>query len=221
MRRPGLTPGHSVAPHTFVALADVDPTIGQDLRYAGPDNFVGTPLDGYERATCLLTAPAARALGHAQGLLAPLGYALLVLDGYRPQRAADHMLRWAAGPECPATRRRHHPRVPKDRLFGHEHLHPRSGHGRGSTVDVTLVDRRGDALDMGTPFDHFDPRSHAASTEIEPEARVNRQLLDTAMSRAGFRGLATAWWHYTLLEEPFADTHFDFPTTRTALLPPH
>lgn len=204
----------------FVALADVAPTIRQDLRYAGDRNFVGGPLDGYDKATCLLAAPAAHALRHAQELLAGTGHSLLVLDGYRPQQAVDHMRRWAVGPEDRRTRARFHPRVPKSRLFGPDYIHTRSGHSRGSTVDVTVVDGDGRALDMGTPFDFFDPLSHTLSRSVPSAARAHRRLLTSVMAEAGFRNLPTEWWHFTLAEEAFPNSYFRLPTTRAALRGP-
>ncbi|MBU3866343.1 M15 family metallopeptidase [Streptomyces sp. 4503] len=198
------------APAGFVALADVAPTIRQDLRYTGSDNFVGSPLDGYRNATCVLTLPAALALSRAAHVLARDGYALTVLDGYRPQRAVDHMRRWAADPTDQATKARHYPRVAKERLFGPDYIHTRSGHSRGSTVDVTLTTLGGRPLDMGTRFDFFDPRSHTDHPDTPLPARVHRCILGEAMTAAGFRNLPTEWWHFTLLEEPFPDQYFDF-----------
>ncbi|WP_424215902.1 M15 family metallopeptidase (plasmid) [Streptomyces sp. BI20] len=205
-------------PADFVALADVDPTIRQDLRYTGPHNFVGTPLDGYADTDCLLTLPAARALSRAARILADEGRGLTVLDGYRPQRAVDHMRRWAADPTRRETKAAHYPRVAKEDLFGPDYIHVRSGHSRGSTVDVTLTTPDGTELDMGTPFDFFDPRSHTDHPDIPPAAREHRRILHRAMIGAGFRGLPTEWWHFTLVDEPHPHAYFDFTRPRTGLV---
>ncbi|MFI5867878.1 M15 family metallopeptidase [Streptomyces sp. NPDC051546] len=197
-------------PTGFVTLADVDPTIRQDLRYSTDRNFVAAPLDGYQDATCLLTLPAARALSRAQQLLARDGHTITVFDGYRPQRAVDHMRRWAQDPDQQATKAHYYPRVPKERLFGPDYIHTRSGHSRGSTLTTT----DGALLDMGTPFDFFDPRSATAHPGIPPAARANRRFLHQAMARSGFHNLPSEWWHFTLTDEPFPLTYFDFPAAR-------
>ncbi|WP_221888947.1 M15 family metallopeptidase [Streptomyces sp. WAC08241] len=206
-------------PAGFVALSDFDPAIRQDLRYAGADNFVGEPLDGYQDAVCLLTEPAARALGRAHGLLRRNGYGLTVWDAYRPQRAVDHMRRWARDPYDTATKRSHYPRVAKRDLFGPHYIHSRSGHSRGSTVDLTLTTPDGDLLDMGTGFDFFDPRSHTDHPGLTPVAHAHRQVLLHAMTWAGFRNLPTEWWHFTLAAEPYTTTYFDVPSRRTPRRP--
>ncbi|MFC5721045.1 M15 family metallopeptidase [Streptomyces gamaensis] len=205
------------APAGFVALADFDPSIRQDLRYATDRNFVGTPLDGYQDATCLLTLPAADALSRAQQLLTRNGYTLTVFDAYRPQRAVDHMRRWAGDPRQQSTKSLYYPRISKDRLFGPDYIHTHSGHSRGSTVDVTLATADGTPLDMGTPFDFFDPLSHSHHPDTPRLARANRRALHHAMIWAGFHNLPTEWWHFTLTDEPFPQRYFDFPATRRSL----
>jgi D-alanyl-D-alanine dipeptidase len=181
-----------------------------DLRYASADNFVGAPVDGYERAVCLLSEPAARALAQVQADLAADGLGLVVFDCYRPQRAVDHFVRWSREPADPAAAARHHPRVPKQELFAHGYIAERSGHSRGSTVDVGLV-RGGQRLDFGTPFDFFDPLSHGEAAGVSEAARANRARLCTAMERRGFRAHPAEWWHFTLADEPWPDRYFDVP----------
>ncbi|MFI5760860.1 M15 family metallopeptidase [Streptomyces sp. NPDC051563] len=156
-------------------------------------------------------------MSRAQHLLTRNGYALTLFDGYRPQRAVDHMRRWARDPYQQAGKEQYVPRVPKDRLFGPDHIHAHSGHSRGSTVDITLTTPDGTFLDMGTPFDFFDPRSRTDHPDIAPAAREHRRLLHHAMTWAGFHNLPTEWWHFTLDDEPFPHTCFDFPATRAAL----
>ena len=198
----------------LVPLADLAPDVSQDLRYAGPDNFVGAPIDGYERPVCLLTEPAARALAEVERDLAPQGLGLRVFDCYRPARAVAHFARWAHDLSDQRTKPRYYPHVEKAELFEKGFIAERSSHSRGSTVDATLVEERADGglgeLDMGTPFDLFDARS-ATAADVPAAARANRQLLRESMERRGFRNLAAEWWHYTLADEPYPERYFDVP----------
>lgn len=195
----------------FVSLTDVDPSIELDIRYAGTENFVGAVVDGYEAARCLLTPEAAHALASVQSGLRARGLGLRVFDCYRPRRAVAHFVRWAQDPEDTATRARHYPFVPKGELIDRGYIAEGSSHSRGSAVDLTLVGPEGDALDMGTPFDFFDPRSHTESGEVPAAARENRLLLRDAMVAGGFRNLPEEWWHYALVDEPWPDRSFDEP----------
>jgi D-alanyl-D-alanine dipeptidase len=196
----------------LVDAAALAPGLVVDARYAGADNFVGTRIDGYEAARCLLSEPAARALALAQADLAAAGLGLVVFDCYRPQRAVDHFVRWTHAPADPASARRYHPRVAKEALLAEGYIAARSGHSRASTVDVGLV-RAGERapLDFGTSFDFFDPRSHHDAREISEAARANRARLRAAMERRGFVAYAPEWWHYTLAGEPYPDAYFDAP----------
>jgi D-alanyl-D-alanine dipeptidase len=220
----------------FVALRSVDPTIVQEIRYATRHNFVGVPIDGYLEPTCLLTKQAARALRTVQQRVRPLGLTLKVYDCYRPQRAVDHFVRWAEDLADTTMKAEFYPRVDKSRLFLDGYIAARSGHSRGSTLDVTLVrlpraPQRpyvpgepltpcyapvgvrfpDNTVDMGTGYDCFDTLSHTADPRITGVARQNRDLLVNAMNAAGFTNLAEEWWHFTLRGEPFPDTYFDFP----------
>jgi D-alanyl-D-alanine dipeptidase len=188
------------APPAFVDAGAVVQGLVVDMRYSGDDNFVGAPIDGYERARCLLSAPAARALAAVARDLAARGLGLKVFDCYRPQRAVAHFLRWAQ-------------RIDDKRdLFKQGYISDRSAHSRGSTVDLTLVRRAdGRELDMGSPFDFFSPKSWPSDTSVSAQAQKNRALLAAAMRRGGFRPYDKEWWHYTLADEPFPDTYFDFP----------
>lgn len=219
----------SALPDGFVYLRDVAPAVVLDIRYAGADNFLGRPADGYRGASGILTRPAAQALLRAQEELSEQGYRLVVMDGYRPQRAVDDFSAWAKTPPDPKMRRRFFPTVPKSELFQRGYIASRSGHSRGSTVDILLL--RGVKtppekipvgclddmpmpdwlVDMGTGWDCFDKRSHTNTDDITKQQRANRLLLKRAMERQGFRNLPEEWWHYSLKDEPYPDTYFDFP----------
>jgi D-alanyl-D-alanine dipeptidase len=201
------------APVWLVSLTSVDPTIPLDIRYAGPDNFVGAPIDGYEGPVCLLTQPAARAVRAAQEELRALGLSLVVFDCYRPQRAVDHFLRWVLDPD-ESTRARHYPFIPKAELVSRGYIADRSSHSRGSSLDVSLLSTSWDTprpLDMGTPFDFFDERSHTDSREVPAAAAANRRLLREVLERQGFRNYPLEWWHFTLRDEPLPDRYLDIP----------
>ncbi|MFK0254901.1 M15 family metallopeptidase [Streptomyces sp. NPDC090445] len=203
--------GGSGAPG-FVVLAEVDPTIVQDMRYATPRNFTGRVVDGYEEPVCLLARSAAEALRRAQRVLLARGYSLLVYDCYRPQRAVDLFVRWAGDPGDQGTKAEFYPRVDKARLIPDGYIAEKSGHSRGSTVDVALVRlplRR--PVDMGTPFDLFDPLSHTDDPRVPAAARANRQLLKRVLAAEGFVNLPEEWWHHTFKPEAFRGTYFDFP----------
>ena len=196
----------------LVDAAAIVPGIILDMRYAGAHNFVGRPIDGYERPRCLLTEAAAAALAAVARDLAPRGLVIEVFDCYRPTRAVADFVRWARNLTDIAGKAEFYPEVDKRVLFWAGYISPRSGHSRGSTVDLTLAradDRRG--LDMGTPFDFFSPKSWPSDQSIGAEARANRILLATAMRRRGFRPYDKEWWHFTLRHEPFPETYFDFP----------
>ncbi|MFG2877093.1 M15 family metallopeptidase [Streptomyces sp. NPDC048337] len=212
----GLVAGGAAAPPEFTALADVDPTVRQDMRYAGTRNFTGGRVDGYEEPVCLLARPAAEALRRAQRRLLRRGLSLKVYDCYRPQRAVDQFVRWAADASDQSTKEEFYPEVDKSRLIPEGYIAEKSGHSRGSTLDVTLVALAGGSgreLDMGTPFDFFDPRSHTDSPAVSEAARANRRLLRETLGEAGFVNLPEEWWHFTFKPEAFPDTYFDFPVS--------
>jgi len=197
----------------FVDLGESVPGIVIELRYASNENFVGRRIDGYESQHCYISAQAARALEHVQAELEPFGLGLKVFDAYRPQRAVDHFVRWAEDLDDTKMKSTYYPRVAKKHLFRDGYIAAKSGHSRGSTVDLTLVSLDDDEpreLDMGTPFDFFGPESHGASRAVTAQQRANRALLQSLMMKHGFRPLAEEWWHFTLVEEPFPDTYFDF-----------
>ena len=224
------------APEEFVVLQDIAASILADIRYITPHNFTGEPVDGYREPLCILTRPAAEALLRAQQDFLEDGYSLKVYDCYRPQRAVDDFVAWAKDPDDDVTRAEFYPRLEKDVLFPQGYILEKSGHTRGSTVDLTLIpegagvspewsvgdplvdcaapadERFADtSIDMGTGFDCFDPLSATASKRTTAEQAANRLVLVDAMTEAGFTNLPEEWWHYTLDDEPYPDTYFDTP----------
>lgn len=199
-------------PFPFVNVGKFIPEMTVQMRYYTTENFVGTRVDGYAVPICYLTPPAADALRDAEASLKPFGLGLKLFDCYRPQRAVDHFVRWAEDLNDTKTKRDYYPNVPKSKLFARGYIAARSGHSRGSTVDLTLIDlKSGTELDMGTPFDFFSPRSWPTSPEVTAQQRANRLLLRRVMTGAGFRPLKEEWWHFTLENEPYPDTYFDLP----------
>jgi D-alanyl-D-alanine dipeptidase len=183
-----------------------------DIRYAGTANFLGRSVKGYGNPHCLLTPEATEALSHAQDLAKEEGMALLIYDCYRPQRAVDDFVGWVNSHEKEPKKAIYYPHIPREELIQQGYIAERSGHSRGSTVDLTLVSTEtGEALDMGTPWDFFDERSHTQSNVVSVDARANRHALQRIMEGAGFRGYFAEWWHFTLINEPFPDTYFDIP----------
>lgn len=200
------------APDGFVHLRSVDKTIGQDIRYATRNNFVGKPLSGYQAGECILARPVASGLKRAQKLLKPLGLGLLVYDCYRPAQAVRAMVRAVKASRKPNAK--YHPNIPANLLIKKGYVASRSGHSSGGSVDLTLVRLgHGKALDMGTRFDFFDLKSHTRSSQISKEAAKNRKQLVDIMARAGFTNYRREWWHFRFNNEPYRGRHFDFPIT--------
>lgn len=190
----------------FVDIAEIAPGIIVEMAYAGTDNFIGDPIDGYHANKCLLTPPAAEALARVEADLAQFGLHLKVLDCYRPQRAVDHFARWAADTDDTRRKAEYYPAIPKAELFERGYIAARSGHSRGSTMDLTI-----DGLDMGGRHDLLDPQSNTLNPDIGRQARANRMLLKLAMEKHGFANYPLEWWHYTLADEPYPDVYFDRP----------
>jgi len=197
----------------FVLVSEAVPDVILEIRYHSTFNFVGQRIDGYEQPIAILTCEAAAALKKAGDAAIKAGYRLKVYDAFRPQRAVDHFLRWAQDMNAQEMKPYFYPEVDKTRLFEEGYIAERSGHSRGSTVDVTLVDpMTGRDVDMGGAFDYFGERSHPGATEGLTEEQIrNRMLLQRLMVQSGFRPLDTEWWHFTLVNEPYPDTYFDFP----------
>ena len=237
----GLPQAGSDLPQGFVALRDVDPTIVQDIRYHGSHNFLGRPVMGYGAPECILTVQAAQALKAVQQELAPMGLGLKVYDGYRPQRAVNDFVAWSKKPADQSTKAEFYPNVNKKDFFDLGYVAKKSGHSRGSTVDVTIIPlpapaaaaggaytpgqplaactdaygKRFDdgSIDMGTGFDCMDVLSHPGTDKVSSQARANRMLLRQLMDKHGFKPYEFEWWHFTLKNEPFPETFFDFPVS--------
>lgn len=209
---PACATAQDQQPSAFVDAATIVPGLELDIRYFGDDNFVGRPIDGYEAPLCLLTREAAAALAAVQAELADFGLGLKVFDCYRPSRAVAHFVRWAQDLTDQAQKERYYPRVDKTQLFADGYIAERSGHSRGSTIDLTLIDlATREELDMGGPYDFFDTISWPSEPSITPAQRANRMLLQSVMRAHGFRPYDKEWWHFTLNGEPFPETYFDFP----------
>ena len=196
----------------FVSVSSVIPDVLLDVRYYSTYNFIGERIDGYEAPIVLLTKEAAEALARVNAEMRRQGYRLVLYDGYRPQRAVDHFARWAEDLTADAMKPIFYPEVDKADLFERGFIAKRSGHSRGSTVDLTLLNEKtGSLVDMGGPFDFFGELSHPDYTGVTPEQHANRMLLRETMLKHGFKPLRTEWWHFTLRDEPYPDTYFDFP----------
>ena len=230
------------APAGFVSLKAEVPSIVVEMRYLTAHNFIGRPIRGYRDPLCIVTRETAEALFKAQEAVRAEGYTLKVYDCYRPQRAVDDFVAWGKRLRDQRMKAEFYPRVDKRDVFKDGYIATKSGHSRGSTVDLTLVRRpparqeryrRGDRLrdcaaprakrfrdnsiDMGTGYDCFDPLSHPFNARVKGKQRANRMILRRAMLAAGFKGLETEWWHFTLRDEPYPETFFDFPVSRAAL----
>jgi zinc D-Ala-D-Ala dipeptidase len=223
-------------PPGFVYLADVAPTIRQDIRYAGSHNFVGRPIKGYTANECVLSELAARALARVQDELAEKGLSLIVWDCYRPARAVADFLAWSKVPGDARMKAEFYPNTDKARFFALGYLSSRSAHSRGSTVDLGIVPKDGvqpstydptaalepctapkgrrfddGTIDLGTGYDCLDPQASTTSQTISENAMANRNLLQNVMQRAGFKPYSREWWHFELADEPFPQQTFDFP----------
>ena len=198
-------------PEGFVYIKDVLPDIEVVLRYAGSNNFVGTPVDGYEEGKCVISVEAANALKNLQEELYNHNLCLKVFDAYRPQTAVNHFVRWAKDLNDTINKQQFYPEVNKRNLFKEGYIASSSRHSSGSTVDITLVDgSTGKELDMGSPWDYFGEQSATDYQGITDKQKSNRQLLRSLMAKHGFRNYPKEWWHFTLRGEPYAGQYFDF-----------
>jgi D-alanyl-D-alanine dipeptidase len=222
-------------PGNFVDIQKVIPDVLLDVRYYGPHNFVGERVEGYLAPKCYLTKEAVQALAEVQKELEPYSLSLKIYDCYRPQRAVNHFVRWATEIENIKTKKEFYPTVDKRNLFKDGYIADKSGHSRGSTLDLTIVPLpapiqpqyspgqklyecylpaakrfRDNSIDMGTGFDCFDELSRTANANIGRQQKINRLLLKSLMEKHGFKNYDMEWWHFTLNNEPYPDTYFDF-----------
>lgn len=196
----------------FVFLDEVIPGIRWDAKYATWDNFTGKPVDGYDVNRIVATEELAYALKEVQKEANQMGYGLLVWDAYRPQRAVDNFIRWAAEPEDGRRKEIHYPSIKREELLSQGYVAAKSSHSRGSAIDLTLYSlKTNEMLQMGTCFDFMDVKSHHTCETVSKEEKENRQLLCDLMTRHGFVLYENEWWHYNLKEEPYPETYFDFP----------
>lgn len=198
-------------PDEFVDIQSAIANIALDVGYFTEDNFVGARIDGYSAGKVYLTRPTVDVLKIVQAQLNNYGLGLKIFDGYRPQMAVDHFVRWAENLADTKMKQRYCPAVDKKNLFRDGYIAERSGHSRGSTIDLTLIAlATGQELDMGTEWDFFDLKSWPSSEAVNQQQRANRLLLRTVMLNNGFSPLREEWWHFSLRNEPFPDTYFEF-----------
>ena len=196
----------------FVSIGDMIPEVLLDIRYYSAFNFIGERIDGYEEPAALLTREAATALKAVSDEAVEQGFRLKIFDAYRPQKAVDHFMRWAADPADIRMKAFFYPDLDKNEIIPQGYIAEHSGHSRGSTVDLTLFDMATQQdLDMGGTFDYLGEKSHPDYTGVTEAQHGNRMLLQRMMVKHGFRPLDEEWWHFTLEKEPRPDTYFTFP----------
>ncbi len=196
----------------FVLLTDEVPDAILEIRYYSTYNFVGKRIDGYKQPLAFLTKQAAQALKEVSDEVKTMGYRLKIYDAYRPQKAVDDFVRWSKDLNDTAMKQYFYPNLDKSVLFEQEYIMAKSGHTRGSTVDLTLFDMRTEKeVDMGGTFDYFGEESHPDHrATITQKQYDNRMILRKVMLKHGFKPLSSEWWHFTLEKEPYPDTYFDF-----------
>ena len=213
-----LPKDEAAAAADFVVVSQVIPDAILEIRYHSTFNFVGDRIDGYDEPCALLTREAALALKAASDDLMAQGYRIKIYDAYRPQDAVNHFVRWAKDLKDTRMKEYFYPEVDKSQLFSSGYIAKRSGHSRGSTVDITLFDlSTGKDADMGGTFDYFGDASHYEYKKLTPEQKNNRLILRKAMTAHGFKPISTEWWHFTLVDEPYPDTYFNFPVSSEAV----
>lgn len=193
----------------FVPVYTVIDDAAYDIRYYSSNNFTGNKINGYNAPVAYMTKDAAKALSVAAADLRKQGYRLLIWDTYRPQKAVDNFVEWINNPNDPGDKS-FYPNLKKSDLLEGQYIMAKSGHTRGSTVDLTLIKKDGSFVDMGGTFDLFSEISHPDYKKLTKEQKKNRKILHDAMIKAGFKGIDSEWWHFTLKNEPFPDTYFNF-----------
>ncbi|QNM86959.1 M15 family metallopeptidase [Polaribacter pectinis] len=199
-------------PKGFVYLSNIDATIKSELRYFSNNNFIGKPIDGYNNNCVIVTLETAKKLEKIQKILIKKNLSLKIFDAYRPQQAVNHFVKWAKVLNDTLMKKEYYPKIPKSQLFNLGYIASKSGHTRGSTVDLTIIDlKTGKELDMGSPYDFFGEQSHPYFSDISKKQKENRFYLRKIMLANGFRPYDNEWWHFTLNNEPFPKTYFNFP----------
>ncbi|MBE8221797.1 MAG: M15 family metallopeptidase [Bdellovibrionales bacterium] len=195
----------------FLLINKLIPSAIFDVRYNSNSNFLGTKVDGYKASYCYLEKSAAMALKEVQKNAIKKGYSLKIFDCYRPQKAVDHFVRWAKDIGDTKMKNIYYPKIDKLDIIPKGYIADKSGHTRGSTADLTLVNIKNNIeLDMGTPFDFFDTLSNTADKRITLLQKKNRNILGSLMSNQGFVNYKLEWWHFTLNNEKFPNTYFNF-----------
>jgi len=195
----------------FDQIDQVISNVEYDIRYFSNDNFMGTRVDGYLAPVAFITKEASAALVKVQEELNKDGLGLKIFDAYRPQKAVDHFVRWGSLAADTINKEKYYPNINKANVFDLGYVAKKSGHSRGSTVDLTIIDLKTKTeLDMGSPWDFFGEISHHDSPLVNEKHTINREKLRSVMLKYGFKQYAKEWWHYTLKDEPFPDTYFDF-----------
>ncbi|MCL4124908.1 UNVERIFIED_CONTAM: hypothetical protein GTU68_037114 [Idotea baltica] len=199
-------------PKGFVYLSDVDASIKSELRYFSNNNFIGKKIDGYMNDCVIVSKETAENLKKIQTILLEKNLSLKVFDAYRPQQAVDHFVKWAKILNDTLMKQEYYPKIPKSQLFNLGYIASKSGHTRGSSIDLTIVDvKTNKELDMGSPYDFFGVQSHPFYKNINQKQQKNRILLRDIMLKNGFKPYKNEWWHFTLKNEPYPNTYFNFP----------
>lgn len=201
-------------PKGFVYIKTVIPAVELEIRYAGNHNFIGKPIDGYNVPKAIITVEAANMLKKIQLELKKQHLGLKIYDAYRPQKAVNHFVKWAKNLNDTLNKEEFYPNVKKKNLFKEEYIASRSGHSRGSTVDITIIDLSTDekkALDMGSPYDFFGKESWVSNQNLTSKQLQNRKILQELMRKYNFKNYPKEWWHFTLRNEPYPNTYFNFP----------
>ena len=193
----------------FVPIYTVIDDAVYDIRYFSSNNFTGNKINGYKAPVAYMTKEGAKALSIAAEDLRRKGYRLLIWDSYRPQKAVDNFVEWINNPNDDGDKS-FYPELKKSDLLKGQYIMEKSGHSRGSTVDLTLIKKDGSFVDMGGTFDLFSEISHPDYKKLTKTQKKNRRILHDAMIKAGFNGIDSEWWHFTLKNEPYSDTYFNF-----------
>ncbi|MBQ9245085.1 M15 family metallopeptidase [bacterium] len=193
----------------FAPVSTVIDDAAYDIRYYSSNNFTGNKINGYKAPVAYMTKEALQALSVAAADLRQQGYRLLIWDTYRPQKAVDNFVEWINNPNDDGDKT-FYPDLKKSQLLEGQYIMAKSGHTRGSTIDLTLMKKDGSFVDMGGTFDLFSEISHPDYKKLTKEQKKNRKILHDAMIKAGFNGIDSEWWHFTLKNEPYPDTYFDF-----------